>query len=264
MYPHPSESSYRVEALARGLSVLSAFGQPTKTLSLTEIASASGLGKSTAFRLVYTLEETGYLAREPDSKLYRLGIKALELGLAALSNLELRRTARPILEELSQACDETVSLSLLDGLEVVYIDRVRNRSIVGVVLELGSRIPAHCASMGKVMLADLREEELASLLDSSPLLPRTEKSVHEKSTLQEELAMIREEGYALNDEELEVGLRAVAAPVRDHTGRVVAAINITGSIHTISRMRLENELAPMVRASGAAVARALGFTERLS
>lgn len=255
---HPNPA-YHVEALGRGLAVLSAFAQPVKTLSLTQIATACGLGKSTTFRLVHTLEEAGFLARNNDSKRYRLSIKVLELGLAALSSLELRKAARPILEDLSRSCNETASLSLLDGRDVVYLDRVRNRSIVGVVLELGSRIPAHCASMGKVMLADLPAEDLVALLGASPLEPRTKNSILEVAALEEELHTIRANGYALNDEELEVGLRAVAAPVKDHTGTVVAAINLTGSIHTISRERLEHDLAPKTCAAGRAISKALGF-----
>jgi len=255
----PAERSYRVEALARGLCVLSQFDQSSVELSLTEIAAATGLSKSTAFRLVRTLEEAGYLSRNAESQRYRPGLKVLELGFTVLSNLGIRDVARPILEQLSRETGETVSLSLLDGLDVVYIDRVRNRSIVGVVLGLGSRIPAHCASMGKAMLAYLPADELTARLERAPLVPCTGHSVADSAELARELERVRRRGYAVNDEELEIGLRAVAAPIRDHHGQVVAAANATGSVRTISSARLINELAPQVRSAADRISRAMGF-----
>lgn len=255
----PSKRAYRVEALARGLAVLSTFNQAMAELSLAQIAASTGLSKSTAFRIVRTLEEAGYLTRHPETLRYRPGLKVLELGFTALSSLGIRDAARPFLEQLSRETGETVSLSLLDGLEVVYIDRVRNKSIVGVVLELGSRIPANCASMGKAMLAHLSAEDLAALLEATPLAPCTGRSIVDPAALERELARIRRRGYAINDQELEVGLRAVAAPIRDHTGGVVAAINATGSVRAISRPRLTHELAPKVKEAASRISRAIGF-----
>jgi len=255
----PSDPTYRVESLARGLSILSSFAVSSDNLSLTEIASVTGIGKSTTFRLLHTLERAGYVSRETASKRYRLGVKSLELGLVALSGLNLRQVARPILEKLSQTTGETVSLSLLDGLEVVYIDRVRNRSIVGVLLELGSRIPAHCASMGKAMLAHLEPEELTRRLATATLVARTPNSIENVEQLLQELDRVRSKGYALNDEELEVGLRAVAAPIRNYSGEVIAAINLTGNVHTISLERLTFDLAPLVESAAAKISRAMGL-----
>jgi IclR family pca regulon transcriptional regulator len=255
----PSKRAYRVEALARGLAVLSTFNLATAELSLAQIVASTGLSKSTAFRILRTLEEAGYLTRNAETLRYRPGLKVLELGFTALSSLGLRDVARPFLERLSRETGETVSLSLLDGLEVVYIDRVRNQSIVGVVLELGSRIPAHCASMGKAMLAHLPTEDLAALLEATPLAPCTTRSIVDPAALERELARIRRRGYAINDQELEAGLRAVAAPIRNHSGGVVAAINTTGSVRTISRSRLTQELAPKVGDAANRISRALGF-----
>lgn len=256
----PPVRTYRVEALARGLAVLSRFDQGTRELSLTEIAASTGLSKSTAFRLVRTLEEAGYLARHSETRRYRPGLKVLELGFTALSNLGIREVAHPFLERLSQETDQTASLSLLDGLEVVYIDRVRNRSIVGVVLGLGSRIPAHCASMGKAMLAHLPDDELAALLQGASLAACTPNSIVDVADFQHELARVCRRGYALNDQELEIGLRAVAAPIWDHNRQVVAAINVTGSVRTISRRRLVDELAPQVQEAARQISRAIGYS----
>jgi IclR family pca regulon transcriptional regulator len=145
-------------------------------------------------------------------------------------------------------------------MEVVYVDRVRNRQIVGVVLGLGSRIPANCASMGKVMLAHLPPAELDRRLVENSVAPCTGNSRTDPDNLKRDLAKVRGAGYATNDEELEMGLRAVAAPVWDHTGQVIAAINVSGSVRTISRERLINELAPSVMTTAAQISQSLGHS----
>ncbi len=256
----PPPRSYHVEALSRGLAVLSQFDEMAGDLSLTDLVRLTGLSKSTTFRIVRTLEDAGYLIRHADTQRYRPGLKVLKLGFAALSNLGIREISRPYLERLAKTTGQTVSLSLLDGREIVYIDRVRNRAIVGVVLGLGSRIPAHCASMGKAILAHLPEVELATLLNEKTLVPCTSRSIVEISALHREFVRIRRCGYALNDQELEIGLRAVAAPIRDHDQQVVAAINATGSVRTISRQRLVKELAPQVQEAAGEISRTMGFS----
>ena len=254
-----AENQYTLSTLLRGLSILSLFSQNTPTLSLTEIAQAAAINKTTTFRMVNTLEEAGYLVRDAETKRYRPGIRVLQLGFAALANLELRQAARPFLERLSQAVGETVSLSVLDGMELIYIDRVRNRQIVGVVLGLGSRLPAHCASMGKAMLAFLPPEELEQRLSQAPLKACTPNSIVDRKALISELEKVRRQGFATNDEELEMGLRAVAAPVWDRSRQVVAAVNATGSAAMISRQRLLAELAPAVTQTAKEISRVLGY-----
>ena len=254
------ETQYTIETLLRGLNILSLFSRETPAWSLTEIVAATGMNKTTAFRMITTLEMAGYLVRDGQSKRYRPGMKILQLGFAALSSLDLRQVARPYLEKLSQRAGETVSLSVLDGMEIVYIDRVRNQQIVGVLLGLGSRLPAHCASMGKAMLANLPPDELRRRLDQAELKPRTPKTLTDRLAFEAELAVVRQQGYAVNDEELEIGLRAVAAPVWDSTRQVVAAVNITGSVAMISRRRLVVELAQAVRETAGQISQALGFS----
>jgi PcaR/PcaU/PobR family beta-ketoadipate pathway transcriptional regulator len=254
-----SQGPYLIEALARGLDVLSLFSRERPTLSLTQITDAARLNKTTAFRILSTLEAAGYLQRDSETKKYRPGLKVLKLGFTAISSLEFRQVARPYLEHLSQQVGETVSLSVLDGMEVVYVDRIRNQQIVGVVLGLGSRIPAHCGSMGKAILAYLPDDDLARRLREAELRPCTPYSKATPEALVTELAQIRRQGYALNIEELEVGLLAVAAPIFDHQ-QVVAAINVTGSTRTISRERLVDELAPLVRSTAGQISQALGYS----
>lgn len=253
-----AQSPYIIESLQRGLQVLSLFNRETYSLSLTEIKEAADLNKTTAFRIISTLENAGYLERDPETKRYRPGLKVLQLGFTAVSSLEFRDIARPYLRQLSQDVGETVSLSVLDGLDVVYVDRVRNQQIVGIVLGIGSRIPAQCSSMGKALLAYLPPEELVQRLDR-PWSPCTPYSIANRLDYEANLVQVRQQGYALNDEELENGLRAVAAPIWDNHNQVVAAINITGSVRTISRERMVNELAPKVVATAVQISQALGY-----
>jgi IclR family pca regulon transcriptional regulator len=230
-------------------------------LTLTEITKAANLNKTTVYRILTTLENSGYLTRDPDTKRYRPGLKVLQLGFASISSLEVRQVARRYLEHLSQQVGETVSLSVLDGPDIIYVDRVRNQGIVGVVLGIGSRLPAHCTSMGKAMLAHLPSAELRPYLDQVVLEPCTAKSLVDRQALESELALVRKQGYAINDEELEMGLRAVAAPIWDNSKRVVAAVNITGFTSSISQERLAGELAESVRVTAAQITQTLGYME---
>jgi len=254
------ESPYVITALQRGLHVLSLFNRERPALTLTEIVTATGLNKSTAFRVISTLDDAGYLERDPDTRRYRPGLKILQLGFTAISSLEFRQVARPYLIKLSEQTGETASLSVLDDLDVVYVDRIRGRQIiVGVVLGIGSRIPAHCGSMGKVLLSHLPPTELSDRLQQADLSPCTANSLINRSDLMIELTQVRSQCYATNDEELEIGLRAVAAPIWDHTNQVVAAINLSGSVRTISPERLKTELTSELCETAALISSALGY-----
>jgi IclR family pca regulon transcriptional regulator len=192
--------------------VLSLFNRESPALSLTDIVEAAVMNKSTAFRVVSTLESAGYLERDPGTKKYRPGLKVLQLGFTAISSLEFRQIARPFLSRLSRETGETASMGVLDDLEVVYVDRVRTqRTIVGVILGLGSRIPAHCASMGKVLLASIPKEELHQRLQAVKLNPCTPNTLVDLNQIEEELDKVRIQGYATNQEELEIGLRCCSA-----------------------------------------------------
>lgn len=253
-----SQSPYTIEALLRGLQVLSLFSRETATLSLTEITEAASFSKATAFRIVSTLQTAGYLERDPLTKRYRPGLRVLRLGFTALSSLETRQSARPYLERLSRDVSQTVSMGILDGIEVVYVDRVRYKQILGVTLGLGSRIPAHCASLGKAMLAHLPPAELDQLLDTADLWACTPNTLTDRGGLGAALARVRERGYAINDEEWVLGLRSTAAPIFDETGRCVAAVNISVPAAQVSTAELESGLTDAVRATAAQISRALG------
>ena len=254
-------SRYSIETLERGLSVLSLFSNDTSELTLTEISRAADINMTTSLRIASTLEGAGYLRRDPETKRYRPSLKVLQLGFSALRSMDIRQSARPYLELLSKETGETVSLAVLDGLEIVYVDRIRNRQIVGVVLGMGSRLPAHCTSMGKAMLAYLPEDRLKTRLNGADLQACTGNTISETDSLEADLAKVRRRGYAVNNQELAVGLRAVAAPIWGEHGQVVAAINISGSTETISRSRLKQDLVPLLSTTSAEISQSLGFMD---
>jgi IclR family transcriptional regulator, pca regulon regulatory protein len=255
------DSRYNIEALARGLEILSLFTPESPSLSFSEVVSRLHLSKSTAFRALVTLETMGYLERVPSTRHYRPGLKVLELGFTALSSLELRQVARPHLERLALETNETTSLAVLDELQIIYVDRIRNRSIVGVMLGVGDHVAAHCTALGKVLLADLPPADLVRRLTQVELTACTAHTTIDSRALMAELATISQLGYAVSDEQLAVGLRAVAAPIRNATQRAVAAINVSGPVTTISLARLVDEIAPLVVNTAALVSRALGAAQ---
>lgn len=252
-------SRYNIEALARGLNILQLFTPETPSLSMTEIVAALKLSKSTIFRILATLETMGYLERDSATRRYHPSLKVLQLGFRAISRLDVRRVARLHLERLAREADETVSLCVLHGRDVVYVDRIRNRSIVGVVLDVGSQAPAHCTTMGKILMADLEQDHLEELLGNSELVRYTPRTVTDRKTLFAQLACIRKSGYAISDGELAVGLRAAGAPIRDVSQKTVAAINVSGSVGTISLQRLKKKLVPAVVATAREISLALGY-----
>jgi IclR family pca regulon transcriptional regulator len=253
-----TDTRYYVAALGRGLRILEAFGDEAPTLSLTEISSAVGLDKSTVFRSVYTLEALGYLARDPQTKRYRPGLNVLRLGFAALNSMGLRPTAQPYLEALSAESGETTNMTVRDGAEVVYVARYKTSQIVSINLQLGSRLPVYCTSMGKAQLIDLSRDEVRSLLGEGPYPALGPNTITDLDGLTRELDRVRQQGYAINDEELAAGLRSVAAALRDSEGHIVAAINISVPSARVSRSELEKRLAPLVKATAHDICLALG------
>ena len=253
-----SEKRYYIESLGRGLQILEAFSEASPNLSLTEITSIVGLDISTVFRFVYTLENLGYLERDPETKRYRPGLRVLRLGFTALNSLEVAQIARPYLRALSAKCGETTNMTVRDGVEIVYVARNKTQQIISVNLELGSRLPVYCTSMGKAHLVDFSRQELYDLLGKGPYPKMGPNTITTLDGLVAELDKVRRRGYAINDEELAAGLRSVAAPVRNRDGDVAAAINISAPSARASREEMENILAPMMMNTAREISLVLG------
>jgi IclR family pca regulon transcriptional regulator len=241
-----ADSRYYIEALGRGLQILEAFSSTSPGLTLTEIAASVGMGKSTAYRFVHTLEQLGYLVRDPETRRYRPGVKVLRLGFTALSGLGLRQIAQPYLKALSAQTGETSNMTVRDGAEVVYIARYSTQQIIAINLSVGSRLPVYCTSMGKAQLIDLAADDLRALLGEGPYPALGPNTLTTLGALLAELERVRQQGYAVNDEELAAGMRSVAAPVRNSDGEIVAAINVSVPGARVSRQELETVLAPLV------------------
>ena len=253
---------YFVSTLARGMQVLEAFSLESPQLTLTEIAARVDLDKSTAFRLLYTLEQLGYLERDAQTRLYRLGLKPVQVGLTALNSLDLVQVAEPHLKALFARCGETTNMAVRDGRDILYVARHRTQQVLNVGLAAGSRLPVWCTSMGKAQLVDLSPEELGALIGDDVFPPAGPNAHHDLASLLADLQQIRARGYALNDEELAIGVRSVAAPVRDRSGRVVAAVNVSVPSARVSRAELEARIAPVVVETAGRISQALGAVPR--
>ncbi|MEU2259018.1 IclR family transcriptional regulator C-terminal domain-containing protein [Streptomyces sp. NPDC019645] len=240
-----------VESLARGLTVITAFGEGRPELPLTAVAEATGLARATARRALITLEHLGYVSSA--GRVFRLTPRVLSLGCPALSRTTLPDIAVPHMAELVRRVHDSASLAVLDGDDIRYTARVATERIMSVNITIGTRFPAYAASMGRVLLAGLPAGERADRLARTELRPLTSRTVTDPGRLLDLLARVHDEGFALVDEELEEGLRSLAVPVRDHTGRTVAALNV--AMHTTRRTADEclADVLPQLRATAAAI-----------
>lgn len=212
-----------IGSFAKGLRVLEVFGGDSPRLSIAEVAEATGLDRATARRCLLTLHELGYA--DYDGKYFQLTPRVLRLGTGALAAMPLPQIVQPWLDQLSERIGQSSSVSILDETEIVYIARAAQQRVMSIGLMPGSRLPAHCTSMGRVLLAALPPEQARALIDRADLSPRTVHSVTDPEEIMARLTQVRAEGYAVIDQEVEVGLRSFAVPVLNAHGAVVAALN---------------------------------------
>jgi IclR family pca regulon transcriptional regulator len=234
-------SSGHVQAFSRGLSVIRAFDHEHREMTLTEISQRTGLSRAASRRFLLTLSDLGYV--RSDGRLFSLTAGVLELGFSYLSSLTLPEICQPHLHDLSTAVKESTSLSVLDGTDIVYVARVHTRRIMTVRINVGTRFPAYTTSMGRVLLASLEQPELEDLLDHTRLEAFTSRTLHSRHALLDELDRVRENGWSMIDQELEDGLRSIAAPIRNR-GRTVAAVNISTSTLRHSAESISEDLLP--------------------
>jgi IclR family transcriptional regulator, pca regulon regulatory protein len=220
----PTASDQYVQSLARGLAVIRAFDTEHADMTLTEVAARTGLTRATARRFLHTLVELGYV--RTDGKTFALTAQVLQLGYAYLSGLSLPQLAQPHLEELSLKLGESTSAAVLDGTDIAYIARVTTRRIMTIGITVGTRFPAYATSMGRVLLAGLPPEQLKEYLAAAEIKPLTPRAIGTVTDLLAVLDKVRAQGWCLLDQELELGLMSVAAPVY-HGPKVVAAVNVS-------------------------------------
>jgi len=220
-----AESS--VSSVVRALGILQAFAQINKTLTLGEVSTKLGMPKSSAHRLVSTLEREGYLARHTETGRYQLGLAVLRLAGPALASIDLREIAHPHLNGLARELKDTVHLAVLDRGDVIYVDKIESPSRVQMVSHIGGRVPMHCTGLGKAMLAYLTDDEVKHIVEERGLPAYTPATIVSIHALTAELAAIRDRGYAVDEGEHESMVRCVAAPIRDSRAQIVGAISAT-------------------------------------
>lgn len=248
------EAGEFVRSLERGLAVLRTFSRDHPAQTLAEVARRTGLTRATARRLLLTLARLGYV--RSDGRLFRLTPKVLDIGYAYLSSLDLAELAQPDLEALVERTHESCSAAVLEGSEIVYVARVPTKRIMAISLGLGSRLPAVATSLGRVLLAELPPAELDVVLGTTRLEAYTARTITDPDALRAELDQVRVQGWALVDQELELGLRSIAAPLRDRCG-AVAALNVSAHAARVSLERMRREFLPALLDTAARVSERL-------
>jgi IclR family pca regulon transcriptional regulator len=245
--PRPGDSY--VQSFARGLAVIRSFSAQAPSQSLSEVAARTGLTRAGARRILLTLEGLGYV--ESQGRQFRLTPKILDLGFAYLSSLPLWNLAEPVMEALVEQVKESSSAAVLEGGDIVYVLRVPTHKIMSISLGIGSRLPAYCTSMGRVLLAGLSDEALRALLRAGPLPALTSRTVTDRDALFDLVMQVRRQGWCLVDQELEEGLVSLAAPIIDRGGRGIAALNISGQANrTPPEVMVERFLPLLLEAAG--------------
>jgi len=254
--PH-QDGRYRIQAIERAVAILNAFSAEQPELRVSELAERLGLHKSTVHRFLVNLEAAGLVERNPRSGRYRLGLRIFELGGLVMQRMDLWDEALPFLEGLVRDSGETGHLAVLDGGEAIYVERVEARRALRIPSAIGRGYPVHATNLGKVLLAYLSPEEIARIVADRGLAGYTPHTITDAAQLDAELALIRERGYAIDNEEYDEGLRCIGAPVWDHSGRVVAAMGIGGPVTRVTPERVDH-LAEMVMAAARGLSRRLG------
>jgi IclR family transcriptional regulator, KDG regulon repressor len=245
---------YNVRSIERALQILSAFDDEHPERGVSDIAELMGLHRATTHRIMITLLNCGYLERAPDGDKYRLGLKLASTGLCVVNRLDFRREALPYMRQLVQEFKENCDLGVFEQGEVFGVEVVPGNHALMIAARPGFRLPLHCTASGRVFLAFLPDSERDSLL-SQPLKAYTAKTITSTSELRRQLAEVQKKGYGLDDEELEVGVRAIAVPIRNRDGAVVAAMSIPGPASRMTKERVSEIAAALLEASAAISAR---------
>jgi DNA-binding IclR family transcriptional regulator len=252
----------RLSSVANSIRLTKAFSEHENEMGISALATRLGLAKSTVHRLASTLVEYDILEQNRETGKYRLGLALFELGALVRRNMDTASQAQGEIHALAEATGETIQLAILDHLSVLYIRVRESRQAVRMSSGLGSRAPAHCTSVGKVLLAH-QPAEVVDQVIANGLKRYTQNTIVDGEVLRQELATIRARGYALDDEEIEEGLRCVAAPIRDHGGQVISAISVAAPVQRMSKKTVQGTI-PSVVAAANAISRRLGYLPSLT
>ena len=246
-----------VQSLARGISVIRSFSSDAPRQTLSDVARSTGLTRATARRLLLTLEQLGYV--RSDGRSFELTARVLDIGYSYVASLNLNDIAQPFLESFSEVVHESSSVSVLDDTDIVYVARVPTKRIMTVAIGLGSRFPAFQTSMGRVLLAEMDDDEVLDRFHRSDRARATEHTVVSGEALLDRLGAVREQGWALVDQELEIGVRSLAAPLRNAVGTAIAAINVSTHVGRTSLDELTEEFLPRLLETASGISQAVAM-----
>jgi len=249
-----------IQSLQRGLGILEIVAKNGTGVTMAEVSREIGLHTSTTFHLIRTLAALGYLVQDEGTKQYHLGSKVFHLAASAWTEVQLFKIAKPFLVDMAQHTGETSHLAILERGEVIVIDKVDGSGPVRLTERVGYPRPAHCTAIGKALLANLPEAEMKAFLEAGEFRPSTPKTITAGPILEQELARVRAQGYAVDDEEFAQGIRCLAAPVRNFTGQVVAAVGISGPVWRVSLDRVA-QLTEFVKSIGHRLSQQLGHSD---
>jgi len=264
-HPGRTRPSNLVQTLERASLILDILGQSPQGISIKDLSDRMHLPKGTTHRLVSSLSYFGYVRQDQNTKNYFLGFKLVELGNMLLGQLDLRKEAELFLRNLAQRTKETVHLVILDGNEIVYLDKLETEPHTGglrMASRVGSRNPAHSCAVGKALMAYLPAEALARIVEEKGLPKRTGNTITDYNQLKEHMTLVRKQGYAVDDEENERGIRCVAAPIFNEAGKAVAAISVSGPAFRVTKKSVQEKLKKEVMETALRISQRLGFRGR--
>jgi len=258
-----SKPANLVQAIERAAALLDILGRHSHGISLRELSAQADIPKGTTHRLLGSLAFFGYVQQDPKTRNYSLGFKLLELSNRVLHQLDFREQARPLLMELAEKTSETVHLVVMDKFEILYVDKLEPLDLSGLRMasRIGSRTSAHSSAVGKVLLSVLPEHGLEEFIRKAGLPRKTANTITDPGQLKQHLQTVRSQGYAIDDEENETGVRCVAAPIRNQSGRVIAAASISGPATRISKKHLRGALRDEIIRAGDTISWRLGFRQ---
>lgn len=259
-----AKPSNLVQTIERVSMILDLVSRSSQGASIRDISEALKLPKGTVHRLLLSLSYFGYIKQDINSKKYFLGLKLLELGNLIINQLDLRKLAEPLLKELVESTRETVHMVIIDNNEVVYIDKIETEENTGglkMSSMVGSRNLAHSCAVGKVLISYYSDEEIDNLIQEKGLPRKTTRTINDPRQLKEQLPIIRNQGYAIDDEENEAGIRCVAAPIFNDKGKAVSAISLSGPAFRVTRKLIQDTLKKEVMKTALEISKRLGFRE---
>ncbi|WP_046176295.1 IclR family transcriptional regulator [Domibacillus indicus] len=248
-----------VQSLERALTLLNIMSDYPDGIQISRLAEQAGLSKSTIHRLLSTLINMKYVTQDKKTEKYLLGYQILYLSRNMTTNSGIISAARPLLEKLCEDINETIHLCIEDNGEVVYIDKIESNQTIRMYSRVGSRNPMYCTGVGKVLLSGMLEKEYEQAVSSIEFVRRTAKTIGSLEELNEEIAIVKKQGYALDNIENEEGIRCIAAPIRDFQGNIVASFSVSGPVHRITMERVNDELVRKVRETSNEISRELGY-----